>query len=661
MGNIIEARVKQKKDTLANWEANPIILLDGEQAFVVNDSGQPVNFKIGDGTKRFSELPFWIQYDQASFVPVSGFELPTPSQSVAYSFLGEGTYTHVSGDVVVPDGHWGVANWDGSAWGFSDMGELPQPDIDKTDTVVEPSERVTTETAVLGYSTPLTSERILPDGNSFSNNVVDRPDVPMLTDLPLILTGDDDSIVGRVSKNAIVVTEIDRPDIDGVIFLDENGNLIQVVENGSGEGGGSDVNKDEVKRLIKESEYNVAYYEPDVQEEYNNGTSQNEYWLNYDYYADFDTVRENQKAASGYQPYVSRELLGLSTDQQYEVYRYEFKPANPTHKIILFGGVHGQERIPPMVLLRFFKNLCENWMHDPVLTWFRHNIHVVVVPLVSPYGFRERNRRVKETDPFPATWTKTGDRVTVTFNVSDFPTTNPNVSASNYFTASPASALIDKLWLSFINSSDQDVAPDNGYPIKAIVDGQTVQFDVPPGSGEGAGTCQIYISADPNRGFNLPSIDWNDKNPNTNTMSAFNEPVSVPFDNKGTKPFSLNESIYVMDTYEEHQDATLAIDIHNGAADYDTRWNPGFGIDISPIQKMNDMHANFSNDQFHYRTNTLDANSAGYIGTQLFNMASFTIEWGGHNLVTEEIATDSQRWLVNFILQASKFYDKKLN
>lgn len=126
MANILEARVKQKKDTLANWEANPMILLDGEQAFVVSDSGQPVNFKIGDGTKRFSELPYWIQYDQAAFVPVSGLELPTPTQPVGYSILGGGEYTHSSGGFTVPTGHWGVANWDGSAWSFSDMGELPE-------------------------------------------------------------------------------------------------------------------------------------------------------------------------------------------------------------------------------------------------------------------------------------------------------------------------------------------------------------------------------------------------------------------------------------------------------------------------------------------------------------------------------------------------------
>ena len=61
---IINARVKQKVDTEENWLANPLILLEGEQGFVWTDSdpNQPVNFKIGDGTKTFAELPYFIAY-----------------------------------------------------------------------------------------------------------------------------------------------------------------------------------------------------------------------------------------------------------------------------------------------------------------------------------------------------------------------------------------------------------------------------------------------------------------------------------------------------------------------------------------------------------------------------------------------------------------------
>ena len=55
---ILEARVKQKTATLEEWNANPLVLLDGEPAFVRTSDGAPMNIKIGDGTKTFAELPF---------------------------------------------------------------------------------------------------------------------------------------------------------------------------------------------------------------------------------------------------------------------------------------------------------------------------------------------------------------------------------------------------------------------------------------------------------------------------------------------------------------------------------------------------------------------------------------------------------------------------
>lgn len=58
----IDARVQQKKDTEANWLANPVVLLDGEQAFVVTGNDTPINFKIGDGTKTFAQLPYFVGY-----------------------------------------------------------------------------------------------------------------------------------------------------------------------------------------------------------------------------------------------------------------------------------------------------------------------------------------------------------------------------------------------------------------------------------------------------------------------------------------------------------------------------------------------------------------------------------------------------------------------
>ena len=51
------ARVKNKRDTSANWTANDPVLLNGEIIIVDTASGE-VRYKVGDGVKKYSQLPF---------------------------------------------------------------------------------------------------------------------------------------------------------------------------------------------------------------------------------------------------------------------------------------------------------------------------------------------------------------------------------------------------------------------------------------------------------------------------------------------------------------------------------------------------------------------------------------------------------------------------
>jgi len=51
------ARIKNKRDTASNWETNNPILLAGELIIVDTNAGD-VRFKIGDGTKTYTQLPF---------------------------------------------------------------------------------------------------------------------------------------------------------------------------------------------------------------------------------------------------------------------------------------------------------------------------------------------------------------------------------------------------------------------------------------------------------------------------------------------------------------------------------------------------------------------------------------------------------------------------
>ena len=51
------ARVQNKRDTSANWTKNDPVLLDGE-IIIVDTSAGEVRYKVGDGTKKYSQLPF---------------------------------------------------------------------------------------------------------------------------------------------------------------------------------------------------------------------------------------------------------------------------------------------------------------------------------------------------------------------------------------------------------------------------------------------------------------------------------------------------------------------------------------------------------------------------------------------------------------------------
>ena len=54
---ILSTRIKNKIDTSANWEKNNPVLLAGEIIVVKTNDGK-IRFKVGDGEKRYNQLPF---------------------------------------------------------------------------------------------------------------------------------------------------------------------------------------------------------------------------------------------------------------------------------------------------------------------------------------------------------------------------------------------------------------------------------------------------------------------------------------------------------------------------------------------------------------------------------------------------------------------------
>ena len=53
----LNTRIALKTDTTANWAASSLVLLKGEAAFEILESGN-YKIKIGDGVKTFKELPY---------------------------------------------------------------------------------------------------------------------------------------------------------------------------------------------------------------------------------------------------------------------------------------------------------------------------------------------------------------------------------------------------------------------------------------------------------------------------------------------------------------------------------------------------------------------------------------------------------------------------
>lgn len=92
-----DARIRWKRDTSANWTSNNPVLLNGEIIIVDTDSGE-TRFKIGDGVKTYTQLPFedevvrnLININTSAITTLNGDA--TTEGSVAKAIAGAKTYT----------------------------------------------------------------------------------------------------------------------------------------------------------------------------------------------------------------------------------------------------------------------------------------------------------------------------------------------------------------------------------------------------------------------------------------------------------------------------------------------------------------------------------------------------------------------------------------
>lgn len=87
----IEARIKNKRDTAANWEKNNPVLLNGEIIIVDTAAGE-VRYKTGDGIKTYKQLPFDDEAIKAQLNALQG-SIPDVSKYVIAEDAGAITDT----------------------------------------------------------------------------------------------------------------------------------------------------------------------------------------------------------------------------------------------------------------------------------------------------------------------------------------------------------------------------------------------------------------------------------------------------------------------------------------------------------------------------------------------------------------------------------------
>lgn len=91
----INGRMKQKRDTAANWEAKNPVILNGEIVLVDTNAGE-LRAKIGDGAKKYSQLPFSDEVLRNLITEKAGKdEIPTSLKNPnAITFTGASTGTY---------------------------------------------------------------------------------------------------------------------------------------------------------------------------------------------------------------------------------------------------------------------------------------------------------------------------------------------------------------------------------------------------------------------------------------------------------------------------------------------------------------------------------------------------------------------------------------
>ncbi|EEL88962.1 Zinc carboxypeptidase [Bacillus cereus AH1272] len=91
--------------------------------------------------------------------------------------------------------------------------------------------------------------------------------------------------------------------------------------------------------------------------------------------------------------YVRKELMGKDQSGQHNIYKFIFEPKNPVKEVIVAAGTHGNEFTSEFVVPLLLGHIVKDWAKHPQLAYIRHNVRIIVLPMINPWGFRNFRRQ----------------------------------------------------------------------------------------------------------------------------------------------------------------------------------------------------------------------------------------------------------------------------
>lgn len=95
---IFNTRTQHSRDTSANWTQYNPVLLDGEIVIVDTDAGE-VRYKVGDGTKKYSQLPFSDESIKNS-IPTKTSQLTNDSHFATTTYVDDATSSVITNEQI---------------------------------------------------------------------------------------------------------------------------------------------------------------------------------------------------------------------------------------------------------------------------------------------------------------------------------------------------------------------------------------------------------------------------------------------------------------------------------------------------------------------------------------------------------------------------------